>query len=55
MNPGQEWHRSFHRLLASPTIEVLAVVAVLALALFSMADADALYPAQGAMVVLGPR
>ena len=52
---GQEWHRSFHRWLASPTIEVLAVAAVAAIALFTMIDADAFYPPHAAMVVLGPR
>jgi hypothetical protein len=53
---GQEWRQAFHRFIASPTLEVLAVAAVLGIALFSIVGNEPFSRSNDAHIaVFGPR
>lgn len=54
---GQEWHQAFQRFIASPTLEVLAVLALVGVALFTIAGDDVFFRTHrdANVAVFGPR
>jgi hypothetical protein len=54
---GQEWHQAFHRFITSPTLEVLAVIALVGVAMLSIAGDDVFFRTHrdSGVAVFGPR
>ena len=54
---GQQWHQAFHRFIASPALEVLAVVALVSVAMLSIAGDDVFFRTHrdSNVAVFGPR